>query len=85
VARGERVVGQTWTTEVYFDNLPAEIIDAYIASNEWEGKSGSFGVEGMAGSLIKSINGDFYNVVGLPLNGVCRMLIEVLQEPGEAS
>jgi predicted house-cleaning NTP pyrophosphatase (Maf/HAM1 superfamily) len=56
---------------VYFLNLPSEITDTYIARNELEGKSGGFGLENIAGSLIKSINRDFYNFAGLLLNVLC--------------
>jgi septum formation protein len=80
IARGDRILEKTFSSEIYFDDLSPEILDAYVASNEWEGKAGGFAIEETAGTLIKGIKGDFYNVMGFPLNGVCRMLIDILQE-----
>jgi septum formation protein len=68
------------TSDINFDELSEEIIDAYVLTEEWVGKSGGFGIESHAGTLIKSIAGCYYNIVGLPLNATCRLLIQALAE-----
>lgn len=63
--------GKTMTftekTAVTFYPLTEEEIDAYIATNECDDKAGSYGIQGKGGLFIKEINGDYYNVVGLPI------------------
>ena len=54
-------------TIVMFKRLSAEEIDAYIASEEWEGKAGGYAIQGIAEGLIKRIHGSHSAVVGLPL------------------
>ena len=54
-------------TTVMFKRLSAEEIDAYIASEEWEGKAGGYAIQGIAEGLIKRIHGSHSAVVGLPL------------------
>lgn len=54
-------------TKVEFYNLTAEEIDAYIATGEPFDKAGACGIQGKGGLLVKHINGDYYNVVGLPV------------------
>jgi septum formation protein len=58
----------TNTTVVNFDVLEEEAIAAYVASGEPFGKSGSYGIQGIAGSFVKAIEGDFFNVMGFPLH-----------------
>ena len=54
-------------TVVIFKRLSAEEVDAYIASNEWDGKAGGYAIQGIAEGLIKRIQGSHSAVVGLPL------------------
>jgi septum formation protein len=54
-------------TEVTFRNLSQQEIKAYIDSGEPFDKAGAYGAQGSGALLIESINGCFYNVVGLPL------------------
>jgi septum formation protein len=55
------------TTRVSFKVLTATEIAAYVASGEGEGKAGGYAIQGRAEALVKSINGSYSNVVGLPL------------------
>lgn len=55
-------------TKVYFKNLTESEISWYIKSGEPFGKAGSYGIQGKAGLFVEKIDGDYYNVVGLPLN-----------------
>ena len=44
---------------------------------EWYDKAGAYAIQGIAGArFVKSINGDYYNVVGLPISRLARMLRE---------
>ncbi len=63
--------GKTFTasevTEVYFGEMTDEEISAYVATEEPLDKSGSYALQGGAAKFIQKINGDWSNVVGLPL------------------
>lgn len=62
-------------TDVTFYELTDEEIDAYVASGEPMDKAGAYGIQGTGGRmLVKGIDGDFYNVVGLPIAEVVRKL-----------
>lgn len=68
---------QSLYTEVKFSNLTDEEIMAYIKTKEPFDKAGSYGIQGYGGVFIEKINGCYYNVVGLPLNLLNKMLNEV--------
>lgn len=53
-------------THVTFRVLSAELLDAYLASGEWEGRAGAYAIQGFGGRLVGRIAGDYLNVVGLP-------------------
>ena len=55
------------TTSVAFKRLSEDEIDAYLASGEWQGKAGSYAIQGRAQALVRMISGSYYGVVGLPL------------------
>ena len=61
---------------MYFYSLSKEEIDAYIETGEPMDKAGAYGIQGKAGVFVKKINGDYYNVVGLPLARLVRELKE---------
>lgn len=54
-------------TRLKFKRLSSDEIHAYLASSEWEGKAGGYGIQGYAESFIESLSGSYSNVVGLPL------------------
>lgn len=68
------------TTLVYFDDLPDSVIRAYANSDDPLDKAGAYGYLSRAMSLIKKIDGDFANVIGFPLNEVCKHIARMLQE-----
>lgn len=63
-------------TRVYFYDLTDSEISEYIASGEPMDKAGAYGIQGKAFSFVCKINGDYYNVVGLPLARLVRELKE---------
>lgn len=62
------------TTRVTMKRLSAPELDAYIASDEWRGKAGGYGIQGLAGAFIPSIVGSYSAVVGLPLTETAALL-----------
>lgn len=61
-------------TKVYVDELDDEDIRAYWESGEPVDKAGGYAIQGRFAKHIKAIIGDYYNVVGLPVNEICREL-----------
>lgn len=55
------------TTAVVFKRLHQSEIAAYLSENEWRGKAGGYAIQGRAAVFIRSLNGSYSNVVGLPL------------------
>jgi septum formation protein len=62
-------------TRVRFKRLTAAEIDGYVASGEWAGKAGGYGVQGRAGAFVIALNGSYTGVVGLPLYETRALLI----------
>ena len=58
------------TTEVEFLRLSDKDIAEYIATGEPMDKAGAYGIQGKGALLVKRINGDYYNVVGLPVGAL---------------
>jgi septum formation protein len=61
-------------TEVTFRALTAAEIDEYVAVGEWEGRAGGYAIQGRGAVLVRSISGDYLNVVGLPLARLLDLL-----------
>ncbi|WP_273324843.1 Maf family protein [Vallitalea guaymasensis] len=61
-------------TEVYMKELNEEEITCYISTGEPLDKAGAYGIQGVGSILIEKINGDYYNVMGLPLNKLYKGL-----------
>ncbi len=62
------------TTAVTFTSVPAAELEAYLATGDSLDKAGAYGIQGYAARWIARIEGDFFNVVGLPLAAVLRLL-----------
>ena len=62
------------TTRVRFRRLSAMDIEDYIATGEPFDKAGAYGIQGLAGRFVHSIDGCYFNVMGLPLSRVWSML-----------
>ena len=72
--RGTRLVTQAETTHVWFRDLSQAEIAAYIATGEPMDKAGAYGIQGRASAFIPRIDGDYFNVMGLPLCRLDQML-----------
>lgn len=62
------------TTNVRFFKLSALEIYQYVASGEPLDKAGAYGIQGLGATLVQSITGDFYTVMGFPIGGFARSL-----------
>lgn len=65
------------STLVHFAQLSAEDITRYLASGEPHDKAGAYAIQGLGGRFIPRIEGDYFNVVGLPLARVTQALAEL--------
>ncbi len=74
--QGSRCLTEVETTEVFFRDLSPEEIAAYVASGEPMDKAGAYGIQGLASVFVSSIRGDYFNVMGLPLCRLSRMLAQ---------
>lgn len=74
LVEGARVLTAHEITKVYFGAMSDEEIANYVATGEPMDKSGSYALQGGAAPFIKKIDGDWSNVVGLPLYRLRRLL-----------
>ncbi|MDE4190344.1 Maf family protein [Phaeobacter gallaeciensis] len=74
VRRGERVWQKDVVSQVKMKRLSDEELNAYLASDDWQGKAGGYAIQGPAGALIPWINGSFTGIVGLPLCETAHLL-----------
>ena len=70
VLRGDEIVTHTEVTKIHFRDLHPQEVRAYIASGEPMDKAGAYGIQGGAALFADQMEGDYYNVMGLP---VCRL------------
>ena len=66
-------------TDVVFYKLTDKEIEEYISTDEPYDKAGAYGIQGKAGLLVKAVNGDYYNVVGLPVARLKREIISFIE------
>lgn len=66
-------------TDVTFFQLTDEEIESYISTSEPYDKAGAYGIQGKASLLVSGINGDYFNVVGLPVARLNRALKELVE------
>lgn len=75
----ENIIRQkSQATKVKFSNISDEEIFQYINTKEPMDKAGAYGIQGIGGTFVESIEGCYYNVVGLPLNSLRSILKEIL-------
>lgn len=68
------------TTEVEFYELTENEIESYVNTTEPYDKAGGYGIQSHGALFVKSINGDYYNVVGMPISRIAREASELLME-----
>ena len=77
VVKGDTVEADSVKTDVYFRKMEVYEIEKYIESGEPMDKAGAYGVQGRGSVFVDKIDGDFFNVVGLPLSKLYQMLKNV--------
>ncbi|MBY8981306.1 MAG: septum formation protein Maf [Candidatus Lokiarchaeota archaeon] len=71
---GEKIILDFDKTQVEFLNLSDNEIKAYVKTQEWEGKAGAYSLREKASMFVKSINGSYSNVLGLPMQKLYQIL-----------
>ena len=80
VHTGVAVVGPTTTqalvvtSMVTFEPVTDTLLDWYIGTGEWQGKAGSYAIQGLGGTLVQSTRGSMSNIIGLPLRETAQLL-----------
>ena len=77
-AAGERSAAAV--TRVRFRALESAEIERYLATGEWRERAGGYAIQGAGAALIEAVEGDFWNVVGLPVAELVRLAPELLHE-----
>lgn len=62
---------------VTFRELDPVLLEAYLASREWEGRAGSYAIQGLGSALVSGVRGDVSNVIGLPIALLLRLAPEL--------
>jgi len=65
-------------SDVTFKRLTREMVKDYMASGEWEGKAGSYAIQGLGANLVEKYEGSLSNIIGLPV----EMLGDMLEKMG---
>jgi septum formation protein len=66
-------------TKVTFRTLDEDMLDWYLATGEWRGRAGGYAIQGAGAALVRSVQGDYENVVGLPLATLIDMHPQLLE------
>ena len=77
ISDNEKEITFSEKTDVTFFALTEEEIESYISTSEPYDKAGGYGIQGKAGLLVEKIEGDYYNVVGLPVARLNRELKKI--------
>ena len=67
-------VSSSVETKVHLRKMTPEEIESYVASGEPLGKAGAYAIQGLGSVIVKGIEGDYSNVVGLPLTSLTKVL-----------
>ena len=79
IAHGRKTSRALSRSKVRFDTLSAQEIEAYVASQEPMGKAGAYAIQGLASGFIRSIQGSYSGIMGLPLFETTRLLRKVAE------
>ena len=80
VAQGARTESFFERSAVTFKPLSEHMLDAYLASGEWQGKAGGYGIQELASVFVSHIDGDYFNIMGLPLSSLYDCLSGIAPE-----
>ena len=80
VRRGDRILTRESVSAVKMKRLSDAELNTYLASNDWQGKAGGYGIQGLAGALIPWISGSFTGIMGLPV-AETAVLLEAIGYP----
>lgn len=75
--KSNKIIKDFVCTKVKFSKLTSLQIEKYVNTGDPMDKAGAYGIQGKAGVFVENINGCYYNVVGLPLNKLNSMLMEM--------
>jgi septum formation protein len=65
-------------TRVHFRELQQADLDWYLATGEWRDRAGGYAIQGRGAALVEGIEGDYFNVVGLPVGALLRLVPDLL-------
>lgn len=68
-------------TAVTFNDLDPATIDLYVASGEWRDRAGGYAIQGLGSLLVAGLQGDFSNVVGLPVALLLQLAPNLIEQP----
>ncbi|MEI4486697.1 nucleoside triphosphate pyrophosphatase [Frigidibacter sp. MR17.14] len=74
VRRGARIWERLVETQVKMKTLSDQEVNAYLASGDWRGKAGAYGIQGLAGAFLPWIQGSYSAVMGLPVAETATLL-----------
>ena len=72
--RKKKIISKSVETKVYFKKLTQSEIDNYVKSKEPLDKAGAYAIQGLGAFLVEKIEGDYFNVIGLPLKTLAESL-----------
>ena len=70
-------------SEVTFRDLDRETLETYLSSGEWRDRAGAYAIQGLGSILVERVEGDFSNVVGLPVRLLLELAPELLEPVGD--
>jgi septum formation protein len=78
LAEPGRVRTASAVTRVRFRALSEGLLEWYVATGEWRGRAGGYAIQGRGAALVAGIEGDYLNVVGLPVAALLELAPELV-------
>jgi septum formation protein len=78
VVRGDEVLTGVAVTRVTFRAVTGAFLDRYVATDEWRGRAGGYAIQGQGAALVERVEGDYSNVVGLPVALLLELVPDLL-------
>jgi septum formation protein len=79
LVRGGEVTATTAVTRVTFRALDEALVRWYLARREWEGRAGGYAIQLAGAALVRAVEGDYLNVVGLPVAALVDLWPGILE------